>query len=89
MAKHEKHHKFHKMTVEMHKDGSHTSHLHHEEGEHKDVKAAHHDHDALMDHIMDHTAPMNPGEAEADAGQHGVPAPAAAAAGLPAPPQGA
>lgn len=80
-----KHHKFHKLTVEMHKDGSHTSHLHHEDGEAHDIRAAHGDHDAMMDHVMEHTSAPNPGEAEADQGQHGVPAPAAAAAGLPTP----
>jgi hypothetical protein len=45
-----------------------------------DIKGAVADHDALMDHMMDHTSQPNPGEAEANAG----PAPAPAA-GAPAP----
>jgi len=76
-----KHHKFHKMSIDMHKDGSSTSHLHHEDGADHDVHAGHGDHDALMDHIMDHTSAPNPGEAAAAAG----PAAGEAAVGSPMP----
>jgi hypothetical protein len=80
-----KHHKIHKVHVTMHKDGSHTTHLEHEDGPAHDIHAAHSDHDSMMDHLMEHTSAPNSGEAEADQGQHGVEPPAAAAAGLPTP----
>jgi len=76
-------HKFHKMTVENHKDGSHTIHHHHEDGEAHDVRHAAMGLDHLHDSIQDHLGEANPGEAEANAGQHGVEPGAAAAAGLP------
>ena len=79
------HHGFTHSTVEHHHDGSHTVTHHHHEGSHKDIKHAVADHDGMIDSMMDHTSAPNPGEAMADAGQHGVAPPAAAAAGLPAP----
>lgn len=57
-----KKHKFSHTHVEHHKDGSHTVHHVHEEGPHKDVKGAAGDHDAMLDHVMDHTSEPNPGE---------------------------
>lgn len=57
-----KKHKFHKTTVEHHKDGSHTIEHHHEDGDHKNVKSAVGSHDEMMDHMMDHTSAMNHGE---------------------------
>jgi broad specificity phosphatase PhoE len=88
-----KKHKFSHTVIEHHKDGSHTVHHIHEKHEHKheaptrdgDVKGAAADHDEMLDHVMDHTSEPNPGEAAATAGDHGVPAGPAAAAGLPAP----
>jgi len=68
-------------TVDHHHDGSHTKTKHFEDG-HSEA-SAHGDIDSLHDGIQeDHGAP-NPGEAEADAGQHGVPEPQASTAGLP------
>lgn len=94
-----KKHEFSHSVVEHHDDGSHTiHHIHKKHGyvhttpkRDGDVKGSAGDHDQLMDHMMDHTSNMNHGEAEADQGQHGVPPPQAAAAGLPsgAPPAGA
>lgn len=57
-----KHHKFTHTHVEHHNDGSHTVHHVHEEGPHKDVKSAAANHDAMIDHIMDHTSAPNAGE---------------------------
>jgi hypothetical protein len=57
-----KKHKFTHTHIEHHKDGSHTVHHVHEEGPHKDVKGAAGDHDAMLDHVMDHTSEPNPGE---------------------------
>ena len=75
-------HKYTHTTITHHDDGSHTVEHHHEDGKsHK--KYARHDHDGMMDGIMDHTSAPNPGEAAAEAGDHGVPAAPAAAAGLP------
>lgn len=62
MAK--KHHKFTHTHIEHHNDGSHTVHHVHADGPHKDVKGAAADHDAMMDHMMDHTSAPNPGEPE-------------------------
>lgn len=78
-----KHHKFTHTTVEHHKDGSHTVTHHHEDGSKHDVKGAVGDHDAMMDHMMDHTAPPSADMAAADQGQHGIPPAAASAAGIP------
>lgn len=83
MAK--KHHKFTHSTVEHHKDGSHTVTHHHESGKPEDdVKGAVGDHDSMMDHMMQHTAPPSADMAAADQGQHGIPPAAAGAAGIPA-----
>jgi len=76
-----KHHPYHKTTVEHHADGSHTIEHHHESDPSKNVRSGAGDHDAMMDHMMDHTSPMNPGEAEANAG----PAAGSPAVGVPAP----
>jgi hypothetical protein len=80
-----KHHKFSHTHVEHHNDGSSTVHHVHHEGPHKDVKHAVSSLDHLHDSMQDHLGQENPGEAEANAGQHGVAPPEAAAAGLPAP----
>lgn len=77
-----KKHKFHSTHIEHHSDGSHTVHHRHEDPA-KDVKYAAGDHDGMMDGMMEHTSEPNPGEAQADAGQHGVPAAIAGPAGLP------
>lgn len=84
----EKKHKFHRTTIEHHKDSSHTVHHHHEDGPEHDVKGAVADHDSMIDHIMDHTSEPNPGEAQANAGDHGVPPAIAGPAGLPNIPTG-
>ena len=80
------HHGFTHSHHEHHADGSITVHHVHHEGPHKDVKHAVKDLDGAHDSMQEHLGLPNPGEAEANAGDHGVPAPAAAAAGLPAPP---
>jgi hypothetical protein len=69
--------------VEHHKDGSHTVHHQHEDGPDHDVKHAAASLDHLHDSMQDHLGSPNPGEAAADAGDHGVPAEQAAPAGLP------
>ena len=69
--------------IEHHKDGSHTVHHVHEDGPHADVKHAAADLDGVHDSMEDHMGTPNPGEAEANAGDHGVPAPQAGPAGLP------
>ena len=56
----------------------HTHPAHHPMTEH----VSHND-DALAEHVLQHMGTPNPGEAEADAGQSGIPN-AAAAAGAPA-----
>lgn len=59
MAK--KHHKYTHTTITHHDDGSHTVKHHHEDGKsHKEY--AKHDHDSMMDGLMDHTSAPNPGE---------------------------
>ena len=73
-------HKFHKTTVEHHKDGSHTVEHHHEDGPEHNVKYAAGSHDHMMDGMMDHTSEPNPGEAEANAGPEAAAAPPAAPA---------
>jgi len=83
-------HGFKHTHIEHHKDGSHTIHHQHEDGAAHDVKHAAANLDAMHDSMQDHLGTPNPGEAEADMGQHGVPAAQAAPAGLPAgaPPAG-
>jgi len=73
--------------IEHHHDVSHTMHRHfkHEDGKESKESSAHHTLDDLHDGIQQHMGTPNPGEAEADAGQHGVPPDQAAAAGLSAP----
>jgi hypothetical protein len=70
-------------TVHHHEDGSHTMDRHHKDG--TVHSSAHHDLDGVHDALQDHLGEMNPGEAEAEMGQHGVPAEHAAPAGLPMP----
>jgi len=84
-----KKHKYTHSHIEHHADGSHTVHHVHEEGPHKDVKHAVASLDHMHDSIQDHLGMPNPGEAEADKGDHGVPAAAAGPAGLPIPAGGA
>ena len=84
MAK--KHHGFTHTHIEHHKDGSATVHHVHHEGPHKDVKHAVPSLDHIHDSLQDHLGSPNPGEIEANAGQHGVPAEHAVSAGLPMPP---
>lgn len=78
-----KHHYTH-TTIEHHDDGSHTMTHHHKDGKSHKKYAVHsldHAHDAMQANL----GTPNPGEAAADAGNHGIPAPVAAAAGVPAP----
>lgn len=85
--------KLHKIRVDHHKDRSHTSTRHHkhEDGSMSSESSAHHDLDGVHDMLQDHMGAPNPGETEADGGQHGVPAAQAGPAGLSPmpPPQGA
>ena len=84
MAKHA-HHGFTHTHIEHHGDGSATVHHVHHEGPQKDVKHAVLNLDHIHDSLQDHLGMPNPGEAEANAGNHGVPAEQAAPAGLPMP----
>jgi len=84
-----KKHKFSHTHIEHHKDGSHTVHHVHEEGPHKDVKGAAGDHDAMMDHIMDHTSDANEGEGHDENNEPMVAAKPAGAAPVAITPQGA
>lgn len=77
------HHGFTHTNIEHHHDGSATVHHVHHEGPHKDVKHAVANLDQMHDSMQDHLGTPNPGEAAADAGDHGVPAEQAAPAGLP------
>jgi hypothetical protein len=71
--------------------GGYVHEHHHTRPEHHPVE--HHvskDQDAMVDHMMQHMGDQNPGEADADAGQSGVPvAPPAAGAAPAAPPMAA
>lgn len=79
MAK-KKHHSKH-IHVDHHPDGSHTvKHVMDDGSEHA---SAHGNLDSVHDHIQDSIGQPNPGEMEADGGQHGVPAEQAGPAGLP------
>lgn len=80
--------KHHRSSGVIHPDGSmtHTRHFKHDDGTRSSESSAHHDLDSLHDHLQDHMGAPNPGEAAADAGQHGVPAAMAGPAGLPAAP---
>ena len=62
----------------------HTHPEHHPMEEHTSKDSA-----AMHDHMEEHMGEPNPGEAEADAGQHGIPDAQAAPASIPAPPAGA
>jgi hypothetical protein len=81
-------HGFHSTHIEHHADGSHTIHHMHEAGAEHDVKHAVANLDGAHDSMEDNLGSPNPGEAEADAGQHGVPEAQAAPAGLPGGPAG-
>ena len=59
----------------------HTHPEHHSMEEHTSKDAA-----AMHDHMEEHMGEANPGEAEADAGQHGIPEAQAEPAGIPAAP---
>lgn len=83
MAESKKKHKYSHTHIEHHKDGSHTVHHVHEEGPHGDMKHAVADLDSVHDSMQDHLGEPNEGEAEANAGQHGVPAEQATPVGLP------
>jgi hypothetical protein len=80
-----KKHQFSHTVTEHHKDGSHTIHHIHEKHGHVhsvptrdgDVRGAAGDHDAMMDHIMDHTSAPNEGE-DKDASNVALAGPAAA-----------
>ena len=87
-------HNFSHTVIEHHEDGSHTIHHIHKKHGHVhdvpkrdgDVKGAAADHDSMLDHVMDHTSQPNPGEAAAEAGDHGIPAEHAGPAGIAVPP---
>lgn len=86
--KHKKKHAGHgikRVSVEHHKDGSHTVHHQHEDGPEHDVKHAAADLNAVHDSMEDNLGSPNPGEPQANAGEHGVPAEQAGPAGLPMP----
>jgi hypothetical protein len=87
--KHKKGHPYSHTHVEHFSDGSHHVHHVHESDSKKDVHSGVANHDALMDHIMDHTSQSNPGEAEANAGPtpapSSAPMPTPGAPGIPAP----
>ena len=84
MAEKKKHagHGYKHTHVTHHHDGSHTIKHEHEDGvSHKEHAVS--NIDGVHDSLQDHLGTPNPGEAEADAGQHGVPDEHAASAGLP------
>lgn len=76
--------KLHRIRIDHHHDGSHTKHRHykHDDGSTSMESSAHHNLDGVHDSLQDHLGAPNPGEAEADGGQHGVPAAQAGPAGL-------
>ena len=86
-----KHHEFSHTVITHHHDGSHTTKHHHESGDDKKhVEYAKHDHDGMMDGMMEHTAaPPSADMAAADAGDHGIPPAAAGPAGIPPAPAAA
>lgn len=71
-----------------HHDGSHTVHRHykHDDGSESKESSAHHNLDGVHDTLQDHLGTPNPGEAEANAGQHGIAPDVAGPAGIPAAP---
>ncbi|HZS43342.1 MAG TPA: hypothetical protein VFA52_03965 [Candidatus Paceibacterota bacterium] len=76
-------HGYHRTHIEHHHDGSATVHHVHEDGPEHDRKHAVANLDKIHDSIQDHLGQPNPGEAEADMGNHGIPAEQATAAGVP------
>jgi len=88
MADKKKHagHGFHRTSVEHHKDKSHTVHHQHESGAAHDVKHAVANLDGVHHSMEDNLGQPNPGEMQANAGDHGVPQAQAGPAGLPAAP---
>jgi hypothetical protein len=78
----------HRIRIDHHSDGSHTKHRHykHDDGKTSVESRAHQDLDSVHDGLQEHLGAPNPGEAEADAGTHGVPAEHAGPAGLSMPP---
>ena len=81
--KKKKGHKFQRTHIEHFKDGSGTVEHHHEEGAHKNVKHAVGNIDEMHDSVEEHLGAPNAGEAEADGGDHGIPAEHAEPAGIP------
>lgn len=71
---------------EMHPDGSSSHSFQHADGHTSSMASG--NHDGMMDQIMNHTSSPNPGEAEADAGNSGIPAAAAGAVPAAAGPAG-
>lgn len=82
------HHGFSDTHMKHHADGSITIHHKHHKGPAHDVEHAAANLDGAHDSMQENLGQPNPGEAEANAGDHGVPAAAAGAAGLPVPPGG-
>ena len=79
-----KSHKFHTTRISHHKDGSHTIHHQHEDGEAHDAKHAVSDHDGMMDSMMEHTSPgASESTQDLEQGNHGIPAEHATPAGIP------
>lgn len=79
MAEERKHagHGFHETHIRHHHDGSHTvKHIVHPRHAHEmsDVEHAVPNLDGLHDSLQDHLGVPNPGETEANVGQHGIPA---------------
>jgi hypothetical protein len=68
--------------VKKHKTGYHVEHHHTHPGHHPMESHAKSNMDDVMDHLHTHMGEPNPGEAEADGGQHGVPPEMAGPAGL-------
>ena len=91
-----RHHNFSHTVTEHHDDGSHTIHHVHKkhgfvgpEKREGDVKGAAMNHDAMIDHVMDHTSQPNPGEGKNEANEAmGAAGPAVAAPAAGAPPAG-
>jgi hypothetical protein len=70
---HHRHHGFKESRLTHHTDGSVTIHHMHHEGPEKDIHHAVANLDGVHDSMEDHLGQPNPGEAEANAGQSGVP----------------
>ena|ERR1700722_19153348 len=79
------------MTITKAKGGHIIKHEHHNPEHHPDETHVTQGTDSLVNHVMDHMSDQNPGEAEADQGQSGIPGGAPAgppAGGGGAPPMG-